>query len=446
MYKVSVAGTTTIDGISQWNAGDSIVFDGTTWDKIDGLATEVISVAGRVGAVTLAQADISGLTTASSPTFAGATLSGLTSGSVLFAGASGVISQNNANLSWDNTNLILALGSASTATGYIRFFNGSTANTVSIKTGSTSGSYTITLPTAVASSGQALIDAGGNGVLSWGSFSPVAGSASITTLGTITTGVWNAGAVTSSGTITTAVPTTSVQSFILSASSAVNPSAPTSGSMWWNGTNLYFYNGSTNKDLLAGGGITWASSISGSTGIGLTMTATSFAQCISLTAVSGTGLGILTSDLAGAGVNANFGHSSSGTLTAKTTADVGFSTARNHTANTTVTDNYTGFTFARTNVTSGSAGTLNAQGSVVSITGTDTQSTGTLTPTYNLLQLNPSALCQNPAVLLTIPNSVTSGLVAHSIVLGNTQTNATTLLKVNTGTSSVGHTGIAVNV
>ena len=57
-YKVSVSGSTTIDGISQWNAGDFILFDGTTWDKIDGLASEVLSVAGRTGAVTLTTADV----------------------------------------------------------------------------------------------------------------------------------------------------------------------------------------------------------------------------------------------------------------------------------------------------------------------------------------------------------------------------------------------------
>lgn len=53
-YKVSVAGTTAIDGISQWNVGDSIVFDGTTWDKIDGIANEVVTVAGLNGAITAA--------------------------------------------------------------------------------------------------------------------------------------------------------------------------------------------------------------------------------------------------------------------------------------------------------------------------------------------------------------------------------------------------------
>lgn len=58
LYKVSVAGATAIDGISQWNVGDSIVFDGTVWDKIDGLASEVVSVAGRTGAVSLNSSDL----------------------------------------------------------------------------------------------------------------------------------------------------------------------------------------------------------------------------------------------------------------------------------------------------------------------------------------------------------------------------------------------------
>jgi hypothetical protein len=58
-YKVSVAGTTSIDGISQWNVGDDIVFDGTVWDKIDGQAVEVVSVFGRNGVVTAQSGDYS---------------------------------------------------------------------------------------------------------------------------------------------------------------------------------------------------------------------------------------------------------------------------------------------------------------------------------------------------------------------------------------------------
>jgi len=51
-----------------------------------------------------------GLGTASSPVFTGATLSGMTAGSVLFAGAGGVVSQDNANLFWDDSTNRLGIG------------------------------------------------------------------------------------------------------------------------------------------------------------------------------------------------------------------------------------------------------------------------------------------------------------------------------------------------
>ena len=57
-YKVSVAGTTTLDGVSSWSVNDFVTFDGTTWDKIDGQSTEVGSFNGRIGAVTLTSSDV----------------------------------------------------------------------------------------------------------------------------------------------------------------------------------------------------------------------------------------------------------------------------------------------------------------------------------------------------------------------------------------------------
>jgi hypothetical protein len=71
MYKVSVAGTTTIDTVSNWNVGDMILFDGTVWDKIDGPAEAVISVAGMTGVVTLAVGNITGAAPLASPAFTG---------------------------------------------------------------------------------------------------------------------------------------------------------------------------------------------------------------------------------------------------------------------------------------------------------------------------------------------------------------------------------------
>jgi hypothetical protein len=60
-YVVGTAGATAIDGVAVWAAGDWITFDGSKWDKLDGQANPVTSVAGRQGAVTLAVADVAGL-------------------------------------------------------------------------------------------------------------------------------------------------------------------------------------------------------------------------------------------------------------------------------------------------------------------------------------------------------------------------------------------------
>jgi len=61
-YKVSVAGSTTIDTINEWKVGDWIVSNGSVWDKIDN-TDQVSSVAGRTGAVVLGTSDITGLDT-----------------------------------------------------------------------------------------------------------------------------------------------------------------------------------------------------------------------------------------------------------------------------------------------------------------------------------------------------------------------------------------------
>jgi hypothetical protein len=60
-YKVSVAGTTAVDGFSNWTVGDLIISDGVAWENVQGGTSDVSSVAGRVGAVVLSSADISGL-------------------------------------------------------------------------------------------------------------------------------------------------------------------------------------------------------------------------------------------------------------------------------------------------------------------------------------------------------------------------------------------------
>jgi len=50
--------------------------------------------------------------------------------------------------------------------------------------------------------------------------------------------------------LTLGANTTSVAQMNFNASAAVDVAAPSSGDMWWNGTNLYFYNGTANENLL----------------------------------------------------------------------------------------------------------------------------------------------------------------------------------------------------
>jgi hypothetical protein len=74
-YKVSVAGTTSVDGTTDWQVGDWIVSNGTSWDKIDN-SELVTSVFGRTGAITAQTGDytvsqITGAAPLASPTFTG---------------------------------------------------------------------------------------------------------------------------------------------------------------------------------------------------------------------------------------------------------------------------------------------------------------------------------------------------------------------------------------
>jgi hypothetical protein len=61
-YIVATAGSTNLNGISDWQIGDWLLFNGSVWQKID-QSELVTSVAGRTGAVTLSTSDISGLGT-----------------------------------------------------------------------------------------------------------------------------------------------------------------------------------------------------------------------------------------------------------------------------------------------------------------------------------------------------------------------------------------------
>lgn len=62
-YIVTVAGSTDLDGITDWNVGDWAIYNGASWDKIDN-TDAVVTVNGYTGAVTLTAADVGAATSA----------------------------------------------------------------------------------------------------------------------------------------------------------------------------------------------------------------------------------------------------------------------------------------------------------------------------------------------------------------------------------------------
>ena len=84
-YIVSTAGSTNLNGITDWQIGDWLLFNGTVWQKID-QSNLVTSVAGRTGDVVLSNTDISGLGTMSTQNANSVAITGGTESAVSHSG------------------------------------------------------------------------------------------------------------------------------------------------------------------------------------------------------------------------------------------------------------------------------------------------------------------------------------------------------------------------
>jgi len=133
-YTVSAAGTASIDGISQWGVGDHIAFNGNIWEKLQGAASSVVSVAGRTGAVVLAVGDVAGL----APVASSGNYSDLAIRPAIPAvGTTGLLKSDGSNFGAASIGAGLSFVGGTLATsglvasanpalaGYIRFFSGS---------------------------------------------------------------------------------------------------------------------------------------------------------------------------------------------------------------------------------------------------------------------------------------------------------------------------------
>ena len=140
-------GTLALNGNTLTLQGGNTTFVGTNSITSSTISTSTISnitINGNSNTLTLFgnSALNQNLTTTSSPTFAGlivtsATttslyITGLTQGSVPFIGANGLVSQNNSNLFWNNTNTSLGIGTSTTSGMLTLQGNGTSQNLLNI--------------------------------------------------------------------------------------------------------------------------------------------------------------------------------------------------------------------------------------------------------------------------------------------------------------------------
>jgi len=139
-YVVSVTGSTNLNGITTWTQGDWVIFNGTTWEKVDNTDL-VTSVAGRTGAITLTTADIGGLGTiatqaSSNVSITGGSITGITD-LALADGGTGASTAGDARTNLGlviGTDVLSPSGSAASLTSFPTF-NQNTTGTASNVTG-----------------------------------------------------------------------------------------------------------------------------------------------------------------------------------------------------------------------------------------------------------------------------------------------------------------------
>jgi len=140
-YIVSVAGSTNINGITDWKVGDWIIFNGSTWDKVDN-TDAVSSVNGYTGAVSLVTSDVteSGNLYFTNARAIGSTLTGYTSGAGAITSSDSVLTAIQ-KLNGNVGALVTGVSSVFGRTGAVTAASGD-YNTDQVTEGSTNLYYT----------------------------------------------------------------------------------------------------------------------------------------------------------------------------------------------------------------------------------------------------------------------------------------------------------------
>jgi hypothetical protein len=200
-YIVSVAGSTNLNGITDWQVGDWAIFNGTVWQKID-QTNLVSSVNGQTGVVSIAYADLAG----SIPTWNQNTTGTAAGLSTTLAIGSGGTGQTTASAAFNalspittTGDLILGNGTNSAtrlaigANGYLLSSNGTTASWqpapaggVTTFAGGTTGLTPASATTgAISLAGTLVVSNGGTGATTLTGYVKGAGTTALTASATI---------------------------------------------------------------------------------------------------------------------------------------------------------------------------------------------------------------------------------------------------------------------
>jgi hypothetical protein len=200
-YIVSVAGSTNLNGVTDWQVGDWAIFNGSTWQKID-QTNLVSSVNGQVGVVSIAYADLAGAiptwnqnTTGTAANVTGTVAilnggTGQTTASAAFNALSPITTTGDLILGTGvNTASRLAIG----ANGYLLSSNGTTASWqpapaggVTTFAGGTTGLTPASATSgAISLAGTLVVSNGGTGATTLTGYVKGAGTTALTASATI---------------------------------------------------------------------------------------------------------------------------------------------------------------------------------------------------------------------------------------------------------------------
>jgi hypothetical protein len=223
-YVVSVAGTTTLNGISLWSVGDWVIFNGTTnaWEKINGSSSEAFSNITVTGLTGYMYANGSSAVTAST-TIPTSVLSGTVTNAQL-ANSSITVGTTAINLGASSTTL--AGLTSVTSTSFVGALTGNASTATNLSGGST---YSLVYQTSAGNTSY--LSAGTSGSL-------------LMTLGTVTAPTWVAPSSLTVGTATNAtnVAGGAANELVYNTGSSATSfvTAPTTASTYlgWNGTSF----------------------------------------------------------------------------------------------------------------------------------------------------------------------------------------------------------------